>query len=476
MCAEAELWRQAREWQPSEFNVHVRRLTACEKLAVDARYWAVTTGAATGADSSFIWATGIEDTFVPQVRRGNRALDEYELMGHYDHWREDLALVSRLGVGAFRWGIPWYRVEPERGRFDWRWIDQALPYLVRDLGVNPIVDLMHYGCPSWLERGFADELYPEAVSEYAAAFAERYHSLVSWYTPLNEPAVTGLMCGRRGVWPPYLRGDRGFVKVLVQVALGMQRTIEAIKQVDEAAVIVHVEATGMVYTEREELQSVAVEAREKAFLSLDLFMGRVTAEHSQFSWLIGLGVSLHDLAALERGRQEFDILGLNYYPQWGTKELHLDRRGLLRARTGVHDGSNFLDLIRLYFDRYACPLMITETSAHGSDDVRSAWLGRSLAAIKQARSLGIPVRGYTWFPLFTMIDWKYRTGNSPMEDYLLELGLFRWNRDHGPRWIPSPLVREFERCVAEAGAKVGKLQTRRPTSSQGPAAVKAHGS
>ena len=27
-------------------------------------------------------------------------------------------------------------------------------------------------------------------------------------------------------------------------------------------------------------------------------MGRVTAEHSQFSWLIGLGVSLHDLAAL----------------------------------------------------------------------------------------------------------------------------------------------------------------------------------
>jgi hypothetical protein len=42
----------------------------------------------------FLWATGIEDTFIPQTRPGHRALDEYQLMGHYEHWRQDLALVS----------------------------------------------------------------------------------------------------------------------------------------------------------------------------------------------------------------------------------------------------------------------------------------------------------------------------------------------------------------------------------------------
>src|SRR4051794_22972080 len=48
----------------------------------------------------FLWASGIEDTFVPQVRPGHRALDEYRLMGHYEHWREDLALARELGLKA----------------------------------------------------------------------------------------------------------------------------------------------------------------------------------------------------------------------------------------------------------------------------------------------------------------------------------------------------------------------------------------
>src|SRR5215212_6561889 len=83
--------------------------------------------------SDFLWATGIEDTFVPQVRPGHRALDEYQLMGHYDFWQEDLALTRQIGVRAIRWGVPWYRVEPLQGEFDWRWTDQVLPYIVEEL-------------------------------------------------------------------------------------------------------------------------------------------------------------------------------------------------------------------------------------------------------------------------------------------------------------------------------------------------------
>ena len=32
--------------------------------------------------SDFLWASGIEDTFVPEARAGQRPLDEYELIGH----------------------------------------------------------------------------------------------------------------------------------------------------------------------------------------------------------------------------------------------------------------------------------------------------------------------------------------------------------------------------------------------------------
>ena len=83
-----------------------------------------------GSAREFLWAAGIEDTFVPQVRNGHRPLDEYELIGHYEHWREDLALASELGLKAMRWGVPWYRVEPERGKFDWAWTDDVVSYMM----------------------------------------------------------------------------------------------------------------------------------------------------------------------------------------------------------------------------------------------------------------------------------------------------------------------------------------------------------
>lgn len=112
----------------------------------------------------FIWATGIEDSFVPQTRGHFHSLDEYELMGHYEHWREDLALVRDAGLNAVRWGVPWYRCQPEEGRFDWSWTDEVIPYIVEDLGILPIIDLMHYGCPLWLQGEFANAAYPLAVA------------------------------------------------------------------------------------------------------------------------------------------------------------------------------------------------------------------------------------------------------------------------------------------------------------------------
>ena len=44
--------------------------------------------------SSFVWATGIEDTFItaPWPKTG-RILDEYELTGHYERWQADLGLM-----------------------------------------------------------------------------------------------------------------------------------------------------------------------------------------------------------------------------------------------------------------------------------------------------------------------------------------------------------------------------------------------
>ena len=379
-------------------------------------------------------------------------------MGHYEHWREDLALARDLGVQAVRWGIPWYRVEPFPGEFDWSWTDQVIPYLVEELRINPILDLMHYGCPFWLRREFASDDYPRAVATYARAVAERYQGLVRWYTPLNEPIVNALFCGKKGLWPPYLRGDAGYLKVMLQLVRGIQRTVEAIKEVDPGALMVHVEATGLTRAARADLLALAVEDQRRGFLAYDLIAGRITPDHPLYTWLLRNGAGPDELAGIRRDAVPLDVIGMNFYPQWSTQQVSVNRQGRLEWRAVEQDGAGFVHLIEDYHKHYGVPILITETSAKGAVGVRARWLETSMAAIHRLRAAGVPVLGYTWFPLFTMIDWRYRYGRRPVEDYRLDLGLYTLAPEGAERrWQPTPLVEQFRRYVADPEGAVGGI-------------------
>jgi beta-glucosidase/6-phospho-beta-glucosidase/beta-galactosidase len=409
----------------------------------------------------FIWASGIEDTFVPQTKVGHRALDEYELMGHYEHWREDLSLLAETNLQAVRWGVPWYRVEPSKGEFDWSWTDQTLAYLVEELGITPIIDLMHYGCPFWLRREFANDEYPNAVAYYAAAFANRYKHLVRFYTPLNEPLVNALMCGKRGVWPPYMKGDTGYVRVMLQIVKGVLNTVDAIKQIDPDAVIVQVEATGLSRAIRHDLEILAIEDQRRGYLFYDLITGSVTHEHPLFGWLLRCGASPHTIEEIASRRIPIEVLGMNFYPQWSTQQIYINHKGRLSYRAIEHDGVGFASLIEDYYERYRAPIMITETSAHGSDEVRSRWLAESVSAVKGLRAKGVPVIGYTWFPLFTMVDWRYRLGRRPMEYYYIDLGLYKLNSEGDRnRWKPTMLVEQLKGYIRDPVESVGLINAR----------------
>ena len=419
----------------------------------------------------FLWAAGIEDTFVPQVRAGHRSLDEYELIGHYKHWREDIGLASRLGLKSMRWGVPWYKVEPEPGKFDWSWTDEVIPFMVEDLKILPIIDLMHYGCPMWMKKEFASKDYPQRVAAYSAAFAERYKGLIKWYTPLNEPIINALMCGMRGLWPPYLKGDKGYIRIMLQLARGIIRTVQAIKQIDPDSIMVHVEATGLTRTMREDLASLAREEQFRGYLCYDLVSGRLTHDHLLFSWLVRNGASPDALDEIGRNPIHIDVVGLNFYPQWSTKLMYIDSRGRLAFSETEPEGDGFKELIRHYHERYNVPVMITETSAVGSDEVRQRWLKSSLSMIKDLRQEGVPVIGYTWFPLFTMIDWRYRFSQEPLENFYLELGLYRLGRnEREQRWIETPLVEQMKRYIDDSKASVGDLAIAQPTISEAPSA------
>lgn len=407
------------------------------------------------AASEFLWGVGIENTFVPHTRAGHRRFDEYELMDHYGRWRQDLDLASDLGVSAIRYGIPWYRVEPEPGKFDWSWTDAVLEYLVEAKGLTPIIDLMHYGTPLWMDNHFVNASYPRRVAAYAAAFAGRYGSLVRYFTPLNEPGVTAAYCGRDGRWPPYLRGDDGWTKVLMNLAKGVVLTAEALRASRPDAVLVHVEDVGIERAATPDLAEIAEKAQARRLLPLDLACGKVRPGHSHHDWLIEHGATAADLEFLAARSPGWDVLGTNFYP-WSNRRIARRRNGQVVAKT-CPARPCLAEALRMVHDRYGLPVMVSETSAPGSHLDRARWMNETVAAVRSCRTSGVPVVGYVWFPMFTMIEWKYRWSRKGLEHHLLHLGLWDVNPQDGRLdRDATPLVESYRRLVAETSHAVGE--------------------
>src|SRR5687768_6442116 len=400
-------------------------------------------------NSPFLWATGIEDTFIPHARAGLRALDEYELTQHYKLWKQDFDLVAETGVKAVRWGIPWYRVQPAPDQWDWEWTDKALDYLVNIKGITPILDLMHYGTPLWMENSFINSRYPHCVAEYARAVVARYKSLVRYYTPLNEPMVNADMCGNKAEWPPYLSGDDGYIKMTLALAKGLVLTTQAIKAEQPDAITVQVEALWHTFTNDPSLEEVSAQDNARQYLCFDLTTGRVRDDYVLMNYLCSHGVTNADLDWFRKNAVTFDFFGANFYP-WSYDELKKGSNGSVKYVTGHTSGDVIAVVLKAAYERYRMPIIITETSANRDIPGRAQWMDETLATVRALRMEGIPVVGYTWFPLFSMIDWDYRNGRRPLKDYLIHLGLYDSEFDSKGvlRRRKTPLLKRYQRHIA----------------------------
>ncbi len=406
------------------------------------------------APDAFIWATGIEDTFItaPHATTG-RTLDEYELCQHYDRWADDVDLIAGLGCGMARYGIPWHRIQPTASTWDFTWADRPLERLI-ERGVDPIVDLVHYGLPSWLDGAWLDPRLPTAMAEYAARIAERFAGRIRWYTPLNEPRITAWYCGKLGWWPPHHRGWRGFVRVLLACARGIVLSCHALTAIDREIVHAHVDATDLYDSDDAELGAEAEFRRELVFLALDLVAGRVDAHHPLRPWLLRQGASEADLAWFVERAVPLRLVGLNLYPLFTGKKLVRDRSGL-RIRMPYAPATIIDRLARLYWERYRVPVWISETASLGPVAKRWRWLDESVAAVVRTRAAGVPLVGYTWWPLFALVTWGYRQGALPPERYLKQMGLYDCDLEFAR--VPTPLVDAFRALCASGAAGAGRL-------------------
>src|SRR5918993_1582345 len=131
--------------------------------------------------SQFIWGAGVECSFLPHLN-----VDQFNWTQHDRFWREDLARAkNELGISHLRYAFPWHVLEPKRGQFDWSYAAERMAEFDK-LGLELMLDVMHFGTPTWLKQAVGDPEFPEALEEFAQALVERYRDRVKMWCPFNE--------------------------------------------------------------------------------------------------------------------------------------------------------------------------------------------------------------------------------------------------------------------------------------------------
>jgi beta-glucosidase/6-phospho-beta-glucosidase/beta-galactosidase len=398
----------------------------------------------------FVFGSGIECSFLPHIN-----VNQFHWTQHDRFWRDDFKRArEELGITHLRYAFPWHELEPARGQFRWETADERIAECDR-LGIELMLDVMHFGTPLWLKQAVGDVEFPQALEEYAEELVGRYRGSVRTWCPFNEPLVSALFSGDFGFWPPHSRKWRGYMPVLSRIVQATNRSIRAIRRAMPEATVLLCDAAENFKTRTPQLQAEVNRRNLRRFVVMDLLTGRVDRHHPLFSWLTGYGMSELDIEWLRANPQAPDVLGLDYYPHsdW---QVAVEGGSVRQRRADNPVG--LYGVSQAYYNRYGIPLMLTETSVDGKPINREIWLDTTLDHIRRLREEGVPMLGMIWWPMIDQLDWDgaltHRIGK------IHQVGLYTLNRlkDGSLQRLSTQLVGQFKDAMAAGEARVGKLE------------------
>lgn len=345
---------------------------------------------------------------------------------HYHRYREDVALMARLGLDAYRFSVAWPRVIPAGvGRvnapgldFYDRLVDELLGH-----GIAPHVTLYHWDLPQTLEDagGWPVRGTAEAFAAYADVVARRLGDRVASIATLNEPWCATFLGYRLGTHAPG-RTDPAAANaaahhLLVAHGLGME-AIRAAAPGTPAGIVLNFEPKRPATTHPLDLEAAALEHDQFNRWFLDPIMGADYPEDGarSFGWM-RQEVLPGDMPLIAA---PIDFLGINYYTSRTVRSPLLPALSpsapppeLTAMGWEVHpDG--LTDVLEFVRSRTGdLPLYLTENGAayqanpvdRTRDPERIDYLRRHVEAARTAIERGVPLVGYFAWSLLDNFEW-----------------------------------------------------------------------
>lgn len=393
----------------------------------------------------------------------------------YHRYPEDIALMKRMGVGAYRLSVAWPRIVPQAGGA----INQAgLDHYRRVLDmllendIKPVVTLYHWDLPQYLQEagGWANRDTAQRYADYAAVLAKALGDRVQTWTTLNEPWCSAYLGYGNGGHAPGICDYGQALAAVHHLNLAHGLGAQAIRA--ELGDRAHISVTLNLQVNRadsDDPADLAAKTRADLFAN-EVWLGPMLAgTYDQRIHDAAEGLSDWSFVRdgdLEQIHQPLDVLGINYYstnhvrgrsgagsernpmPAQDMVET-LPPQGPLTAMGWNQEPQGLTDLLMEVSERFPkLDLMITENGSAWEDQVSSdpsfpgdkgvhdpqrvAYLEEHLRAVARAIHEGARVTGYFAWSLLDNFEWAL--------GYTKRFGLIRVDYDTQERiWKDSGL-------------------------------------
>lgn len=352
---------------------------------------------------------------------------------HYHHYREDIRLMSQIGIQAYRFSIAWPRILPQGrgtvnplglGFYD-RLVDRLLA-----AGIQPFATLYHWDLPQALQDkgGWANRDTVNHFTEYAAVVSRRLGDRVVHWITHNEPWVVTFLGHETGVHAPGVKDLSTALQVSHHLLLSHGETVKVLKENGDERTRVGIALNlSPIHSASARTEDQKAAKRFDGYLNrwfLDpIFRG--TYPKDMIDWYGDMAPAIQpgDIGSIS---VETDFLGVNYYTR---KVIKADPQGgFLQAGSIKPEGSEYTEtgreiypegiyeILKRLHDEYAIPrLYITENGADFIDEIsedgavrdsrRIKYIHEHLVQAYKAVQDGVNLAGYFVWSLMDNFEW-----------------------------------------------------------------------
>lgn len=361
---------------------------------------------------------------------------------HYHRFREDIALMKKLGIRAYRFSLSWARIMPEGtgkineagAAFYSELIDELLAN-----GIEPYITLFHWDYPYALHKkgGWLNDESVSWFAEYAAKVSELYSDRVKYFMTFNEPqCFIGFGYVQGGDAPNLHVSYRDAFRMCHNVLKAHGAAVIALRENAKQDIKIGYAPTGTAtYPESESAEDI--EAARREYFACPPLTRNVLWSISWWSDPVILGKYPEDGLELykeylpEITEEDMKLINqpLDFYAQniYNGQEVRMGSDGnpeVLPRYQGFERTGNGWPITpkclrwgpRFLCERYHLPLYITENGMAARDVVsldgkvhdpdRIDFLNRYLIELEKATDDGADIGGYFLWSFLDNMEWR----------------------------------------------------------------------